>query len=161
MANHFYQYPSIIVTGAAEAATAANGSASLPALLKIIAGWDGTNIRVIKTDALGNVVISPSAGESQTETVRNEYGVTPVTTGAWVTLVASLASAIKALEIFDSSGQTLEIGIGGIGSEVRQLLVFPGGNGKVPCIIPSSTRVSIRAVSANASVGEIDINFYG
>lgn len=160
MAIRFYQYPSIFVTSAPEAATAANGASALPSVVKIIAGWDGTNVRVFKVNAAGELVTEKTYLDC-VSTVRNVYSSTPVTTGAWVQLVASTSIAVKEIEIFDSSGQTMELGLGGAGSEVRKLLVIPGGNGKVFCVIPAGSRVSIRAVSGSASVGEIDVNFYG
>lgn len=99
-------------------------------------------------------------GKSVVTTVRNDYSSVNVGTVTWVELVASLSSAVTELEIFDSSGQTLELGIGAASSETRLILVFPGGNGRVPVAIASGARVSVRAVSATADVGEIDINFY-
>jgi len=78
-----------------------------------------------------------------------------------VQLVASTGAEVAELEIFDSSGQTLEIGTGAAASEARLILLFPGGNGRVCVRIPATTRVSVRAVSALASVGELNINFYG
>lgn len=104
--------------------------------------------------------IPAQSGRSVVTTVRNDYSSTNVTTGAWVQLVASLASAVNMIEIFDSSGQTLELGIGAPASETRLILVFPGGNGQVPVSIGSGTRLSIRAVSATANAGELDINLY-
>lgn len=101
------------------------------------------------------------AGKAQANTpIRNDYSSVNVTTSAYVTLVASLTSACTEVEIFDSSGQTLYLATGAAASEVNQILIFPGGNGRVPLAIAAGTRVSIKAVSATASVGEIDINFY-
>lgn len=207
----------------AEAATAADGGA-LPAVVKVIGGYDGANVQAIATDASGNLqadiltlpgnltgyaedaahasgdigvmplavrqdttgtlagatgdyaplqvdasgmlkVSAPSglvlAGKSVVTTVRNDYTSTSVTTGAWVQLVASLGAAVTELEIFDSSGETLELGTGAAAAETRLILVVPGGNGRVPVAIAAATRLSIRAVSATASVGELDINIYG
>lgn len=93
--------------------------------------------------------------------VRNVYSSVNVTTSAYVQLVASTTSATTRLQIFDSSGQTLVLATGAAASEVDQIYIFPGGNGDVPLAIPAGTRVSIKAVSANATVGEIDINFLG
>lgn len=42
--------------GVTEQATAANAAAALPALLKVVAGWDGVNVRPIGTTAAGAVV---------------------------------------------------------------------------------------------------------
>lgn len=96
-----------------------------------------------------------------TEFVRNDYTSTNVTTGAYVELIASTASDISKMQIFDSSGQTLVIATGAAASEVDKFLIFPGGNGDVDVSISSGTRISIKAVSATADVGEISINLIG
>jgi hypothetical protein len=64
------------------------------------------------------------------------------------------------LEIFDSSGQTMELGMGASGSETRIALILPGGNGQIPILIQQGTRLSVRAVSGTASSGELDLNAY-
>lgn len=93
--------------------------------------------------------------------VRLVYSSTNVTTTAWVELLASVgASSIKELEIFDSSGETLELGIGASGSEVSKSYVFPGGNGRIPLQIAALSRLSVKAVSATANSGELIINLY-
>ena len=92
---------------------------------------------------------------------RNAYGTTSVTTGVYVQLIASMPAAVKEVEIFDSSGETLVLAIGGAGSEVDKVYVFPGGNGRIPLQIAASARLSIKAVSANATSGEFTANFYG
>jgi hypothetical protein len=120
---------------------------------------DATTQRVV---VAGDQAVLPfvARGKSVVTTLRRDYASASVTTGAWVQLVASLGSEVTELEIFDSSGQTLELGIGAAASETRLILVFPGGNGRVPVSIASGTRISLRAVSATADVGELDINFY-
>lgn len=92
--------------------------------------------------------------------VRNDYSSVNVTTGAYVQLVASTTSATTKVSIFDSSGQTLVLAVGAAASEIDQFNIFPGGNGDVEIAIPASSRVSIKAVSATASVGEINVNFF-
>jgi len=104
-----------------------------------------------------------SQGKGQRQFVRNDYSSTNVTTGAFVELTASLTQDMDEIEIFDSSGQTLEIATGAGGGEVPRFLVFPGGNGRIPIdrtVFAAATRISIRAVSADAVAGEISINFY-
>jgi hypothetical protein len=54
----------------------------------------------------------------------------------------------------------MALATGGAGSEVIQCYIFPGGNGPIPLAIASGVRVSVKAISATASVGEIDINFF-
>jgi hypothetical protein len=90
----------------------------------------------------------------------NDYTSTNVTTSAYTQLVASLTSACNEIEIFDSSGQGMILATGAAGAEVDQIFIFPGGNGRVPLKIAASTRVSIKAKTATASVGYIMINFY-
>lgn len=109
--------------------------------------------------AYGAVLTPAAAGASGANFVRNDYTSTNVTTSAYVQLVASTAVEIHSLEIFDSSGSTLKIAIGAAASEVDQFLVFPGGNGRRDIVIPAGQRISIKAVSATASVGELSINF--
>jgi hypothetical protein len=92
--------------------------------------------------------------------VRNDYATTNVTTGAYVQLIASTTSAYTAVEVFDSSGQSMVLAIGAAGSEVQQFYIFPGGNGRVNVNIASAQRISVRAVSGNATTGELLINFY-
>lgn len=142
---------------------------NLPATADTNLGTPGAaTVRVAAMLGLGSAAVSSSnplpvsgsKGRSVVTTVRNDYSSTNVTTGAWVQLIASTASEINELSIFDSSGETLELGTGAAASETRLMLIFPGGNGREPVQIPSGTRVSIRAVSATASVGELDINFY-
>ena len=93
--------------------------------------------------------------------IRNDYSTTPVTTGAYVELVASAGTAVKEIEIFDSSGESLVLALGAAGAEVNKAYVFPGGNGRIPVQISAGQRLSIKAVSASATSGELLINFYG
>lgn len=115
------------------------------------------SVRLSNGSAFGNPA---DAGRSYVTSVRNAYASTSVTTGAWVELVSSLGSAVNGLTVFDSCGQTLELGTGAAAAETRVALIPPGGlDGVFPLAIAASTRVSIRAVSGNCTVGEIDINF--
>jgi len=119
-----------------------------------------TSVPVVIASDQSNISVTQS-GRSVVTTTRNDYSSVNVTTAAWTQLVASTSADIHEIEIFDSSGQTLELGTGAAASEVRKILVFPGGNGRVPVFIASGIRISIRAVSANATVGESSINYYG
>jgi hypothetical protein len=161
------------------------GSA-VPSKALYTAGTDGTNLRGLKTDTSGELQIdvltlpvafnagaassttvrvvpttdAPSPlGRSYADSVRKDYTGGSVTTGAWVQLIASTASAINCVTVFDSSGQTLELGTGAAASETRVLIIPPGGlGGCIPLKIAASTRVAIRAISATASVGELDLS---
>ena len=94
--------------------------------------------------------------------IRTVYSVTNVGTTNWVVLVSSTSDTVSQVSIFDSSGQTLELGSCAAGatanSEVRQLLIPPGGVPLQNLQIPIGSRISIRAVSSAVSSGENDLN---
>lgn len=96
-----------------------------------------------------------SAGSS-----RLDYLASPVTTGSWTTLIGSVSASVTNLYVFDSSGETMEIGIGASGSETRIFLVAPGGPGPVDIVVNAGERISVRAVSNTASIGEIIVNAF-
>lgn len=123
---------------------------------KLSFGPDGTALPISSSNPLP--VASAAAGQSTVTFVRLVYSSTNVTTSAWVQLIASTSAQINKISIFDSSGQTLEIGFGAMGSEVAKFIVFPGGNGDITLSIPASTRISIQALSATANNGEFDLN---
>jgi hypothetical protein len=119
---------------------------------------NGSSLTVDGTVAVS--AVAASTGRSVVNRARHVYSSTPVTTAAYQQLLASTGGTINEIEIFDSSGETLVLATGGIGSEVDQAFVFPGGNGRIPLAIGSGVRVSIKAVSATANAGEVAINFY-
>ena len=115
----------------------------------------------LTTETTGSVSVTDFPRLNAVTLYRNSYSVTPVTTAAYVQLVASMPAAVKEVEIFDSSGETLVLAIGGAGAEADKAYIFPGGNGRIPLQIASGARLSVKAVSANATSGELTINFYG
>lgn len=97
------------------------------------------------------------------DSIRNDYSVTNVTTGAWVELLADVGAVdIRAISLFDSGGYTMELGVGAALSEARTLLIPPGGfNGIIEFEIPANSRLSIRAVgAATVNLGELVINLF-
>ena len=90
----------------------------------------------------------------------NNYASTSVTTSAYTQVVASTTSITQKLSIFDSSGQAMILAVGAGGSEVDQFYIPPGG-GDFSLNIPASSRVSIKALTANATSGYILISFLG
>lgn len=120
---------------------------------------------MIKTLLLSLALILSSqssfAVPSTAQFTRTVYSTTPVTTAAWVQLIASTTEAVSAITVFDSCGQTLQLGIGLAGFEVAQILIPPGGGG-FPLSISKGQRVSIKAVSGNCTAAntEDDINYF-
>ena len=92
--------------------------------------------------------------------IRYDYSATSVTTAAWTTLATAIGN-IKAIQVFDSSGQTMRLGYGDTTSPTDYMLVPPGGwDFPVECNLSSGTNLSVKAVSANATSGEITINLW-
>lgn len=111
-----------------------------------------------KTTSTGSITVVTGT-RATVELVRNNYASVNVTTAAYVELIASTSGAIGQLHIFDSSGETLVLAVGAAASEVDQVYVPPGGySAPIDLGIPAGSRVSIKAVSANATLGEIAIS---
>lgn len=138
---------STLPSGAATSAKQDTGNTSLATVAGAVSG----------TEMQVDIVTTPSpTGRTYADSARLPYGGTSVTTGAWVELDASTAATINGVLIFDSSGQTLELGVGAAAAEVRKLIIPPGGiDGFVPLAIPAGSRLSLRAISGTASVGEL------
>ncbi len=135
---------------------------------------DGTNTAAVKaastaalaTDPALVVAISPNNSISSTikgtvignAPVQNIYSSVNVTTAAYVQLVASTSNVINTLHIFDSSGQSMILGIGGAGSEVTTLYVPPGGD-TYTLNIPAGSRIAYKALSATANSGYLLMSF--
>lgn len=112
----------------------------------------------LSSDGDPNVTVVSVSNNDVSETIYHSYESTPVDTTTWQEIVAALAAAAVKLQIFDSSGELMELGIGAAAAETRKLLITPGGNGLIDVQIPAGTRLSVRAVSAAASVGFLAIN---
>lgn len=101
---------------------------------------------------------NPSPGS----VIRYTYSGSTVTTSAWTQLSASLPNVVRAVQIFDSSGQTMQLGLGPSGSEIAMpWYIYPGGqNDMIPMVAGPYNRLVIRAISGNATQGELDLNLY-
>jgi hypothetical protein len=120
---------------------------------------DGTT--VLEMLAASRAAKNTQVGYAKSFLYRRDYGSSPLNTAAgYEELNASIPDDIDLLEIFDSSGETLLIGLGAASSEVDEFYILPGGNGKVYLHITSGTRVAVKAVSNNATSGELTINAF-
>lgn len=93
----------------------------------------------------------------------HDFNGTPVTTAAWVQLIASMDKAISTVEIYNSSGSILELGLGSAGNEVSiPYYILPNGSLiLLPIEIAFGQRLSAKAVNQDATVGELVLNFLG
>lgn len=91
-----------------------------------------------------------------------------LTTSTWFELFtsSSMNETVNLIEIFDSTGEVLQIGTGGTngaGNAAASTLmqVIPGGNGHIYVRIDTGTRLSLKALSNNPGANtETIINFY-
>lgn len=146
---------SALPSGASTSALQTSGNSTLSTISSTLSTLNG---KVTAADT-GNVTVSSSTGRSSVQLARNDYSSVNVTTSAYVTLVTSLADNVNEIDIFDSSGQTLVLAVGGAGTEVDKTYIVKGGNGPVSLAIAAGSRVSIKAVTATANVGELDVTF--
>lgn len=117
----------------------------------------GSSYSPIINAVVGPITVAPTVHYKEA-ILRNVYSSTNVTTSAYVAISSAMVDAVTQLEVFDSSGQTLVLATGTPGSEVDQFNIFPGGNGVINRNYPAGTIFSVKAVTATASVGELDIN---
>lgn len=146
-------------SGAATSALQTTISGQLPATLgqKAMAA----SMAVVLASDQTSIPAKP-AGLAYADSVQKASGT--VTSGAWVQLIASTAAAAQGLMLFDSNGNAWELGIGAALSEVRKLIVPPGGfNGFIPLAIPAGSRVSARALSTTCDYtsSELDLTLIG
>lgn len=79
-----------------------------------------------------------------------------------VQVVASLAAAVKAVDIMDTTGGWIGLYTGAALSEVLKMVIGPGMDRTVEVAIPAATRISLRSLTTSAiSSGEVSINFIG
>jgi len=123
-------------------------------------GIGNDNLYILEADSSTGALATTFTTQQKTMSYkdRHDYSSVNVTTAAYVELIASTSANIYRLNIFDSSGETLVLATGAAASEVDLFYIFPGGNPLIEVYIASGTRLSIKAVSATASTGEIVIN---
>ena len=88
------------------------------------------------------------------------HDATAVTTSAWTVLDTALNDHVSYVEIFDSSGEALYLGYGAAGAEQNAIVVFPGGNGRIPLNLPAGVRIALKAFDTNTSAGTFIMNCY-
>lgn len=120
---------------------------------------------VLATDQAPIPILSGNL--SYVDSLRNDYSSVNVS-GTFVALNldvhgGTLAADVREIEIFDSSGETLILGVDPTGgtSYSRRNYIFPGGNGRVPLKISAGSSIAVKSATATATLGELDINFYG
>ena len=159
---------SALPTGAATSTLQTLGNISLS---EISSGLLVAQPRKMK-DGAGNSLTSSAVGSHRgleefslgfntASFTHNNNTTNNITTTTYVELVTSTATESQEIELSDTSGEVLKIAFGAAGFEVDQFLVIPGGNGRIRLRIPASTRISVKAISANATSGFLCLNLFG
>lgn len=157
------------ITGTVSLPTGAATEAKQPALgtagtasADVITVQGIASMTALKVD--GSAVTQPvsiaslpaQSGRSKVLLATINYVSTNVTTSAYTEITASTSGAINRLYIADTSGSALILAVGGAGSEVDQLYIGPGGSdAPYELNIPSASRVSLKALDANATSGRL------
>jgi hypothetical protein len=126
-------------------------------------GSDGKPYLVAIDEGTGQLPVTTSGVTTVTikETKYHNYAVQGATTLAWLQLIASTSAVISDWDVTDTSGQVLELGVGAAGAEARFALIPAGGGSPFEHRLPAGSRVSIKAVDADASTGKLVINAWG
>lgn len=149
-------------TGAATAAKQPALGTAGTASADVITVQGIASMTALKVD--GSAVTQPvsiasvpaEGGRSKVLLATINYSSTNVTTSAYTQITASTSGAINRLYIADTSGSALIIAVGGAGSENDQLYVGPGGSdAPYELNVPSGSRLSIKALDANATSGRL------
>lgn len=121
----------------------------------------GSGAATSRTVGTNKAIETIFLGYTSSEFVRNDYSVTPVTTTDYTQLIESTESEYEEIHISDTSGQTLVIATGISGNEVDTIIIPPGGIFPMKFHFDAGTRISVKAVSMNASAGEINVQLLG
>lgn len=94
----------------------------------------------------------------------HSYVSTPVTSTAWVEIIASLSFPCDAVEIFSAAGATIKLSLGAAGDEDNHEIpyyVLPGGSSiLLPLKISRGQRISARSIDLDADAGSLVLNFF-
>ena len=154
-------------------------SANVITLIGSVAKIDSTSVSVVNLVTVSDVathselgsissnittlISSVSSQESYT-VVDKKFLIcssTNITTAAYVELITSTAAACKKIQILDTTGSWFELATGASSSETPMLYVGPGSDQTIQAKIPASTRISVKALDANATSGAFAINLIG
>jgi hypothetical protein len=121
-------------------------------------GIPSTKVLTIQGVSTGTKIPVDNQGRSKGWLATYDYTGGSVTTAAYTALVGSTANKCNQLYIADTSGSAMILATGGVGSEVDQLYIGPGGSdAPYELAIPAGSRITIKALDTTASVGRMII----
>lgn len=108
--------------------------------------------------ALGAPTTNTKAGIAQVVT---SYASTNVGTSTPVQILASVpATGASMIDIFDSSGQTLQLTYKLNGASTVVANIYPGGNGQLQVFIPGGAALLLKSLTTTVSSGTDIINIF-
>lgn len=88
-------------------------------------------------------------------------GATPITTSAYVELDAALDGDTNHIEVYNTTTKILLLAQGPAGSEDDMFFIPAEGNGRMMCKLDLGVRLSVKAVDADTTAGQLIINLWG
>lgn len=153
--------------------SAANG-ASLPTNVAVVGGYDGTNVRAVKTDSTGQVYVTGTVSATSTPTYLSVVDLldTPLLDASSTNIpgsasnslqvVASLAAQVRKVQVLDTTGGFYGVYSGAVSSPTLLFVVGPGSDQTIEMNISAGTLISLRSLTASAiTSGNVAINFIG
>jgi hypothetical protein len=125
--------------------------------LRVVGTAAGGAINITATDPIA-VTIDGQTGQDVLANYNIAY--TNLTT-SYYQVVASTASEYTKVVVYDTSGETIELSLGGSGSEVVKIILGPGCDQSFECQIPAASRIAVRTVGSNATAGSLILNLIG
>ena len=132
-----------------EPATAANGASSLPGVAKVVAGWDGSNVRALKTDSTGAIQMDIESGHGLATEAKQD--VIETTLNSIEGDTSSLAGAVSGTEMQVDIVASLPAGTNNIG-DVDIASALPAGTNTI-----GGVDIASALPAGTNNIGDVDI----
>lgn len=95
-------------------------------------------------------------------TLTNICSSTNITTGAWLQVSAGgFGQDMGKITYYNGSSSVIQVGSGKSGSEQVVATLYPGSNNiGLETIVPQNSRISFKALDANATSGTVSVDFF-
>lgn len=138
----------------------------VPHSIALSVGWDGSTHRELSVTTGGALNVASAALDIvdllDTPLLDASSTNIPGSAASPVEVVATLAAAVKKIQILDTTGGFFGVYTGAAASEVLKLVVGPGSDQTIDASIAAGTRISLRSMTTSAiTSGNVAINFIG
>jgi len=165
----------VTVVNSSGAATDVATQATLDSLLTAFNAEDFASQTTLAAIAAIDFATETTLASAESLLASMEYGLTPIhptyvdfsssnlpgNASNPLQLVAVTSGLVKKISVFDTGGAPIELMLGAAASEVRRLVIGPGADTELSCVIPAGSRVSIRRLDSASALtgGNLMINF--